>query len=371
MPPEVLHLMPAPPFQVPTDLPVSVDWSTQTPPARNQSSCGGCWAFAATGMVEAMAIIQHGAPTTLDLAEQFPLSCDVETHPIYGVANDGCCGGYVTVFDFYKNEGTLSETQLPFSGDFDGDNPRPGCTVGPPPWATVPCPDPIPSGTAYRVDDWGLIRNDGLLPTSLQLKARLQSGPVWLGYLVYDDFITYWFSAPADSIYRHTSGSLQGGHAVLLVGYDDELAAWTVRNSWGATAGPRGDGTWLMAYASNCDFGLDATWATVEMTALPVAACCLGDGTCEVLEEEACDSAGGTWHETWEDCDPNPCPQPAACCLPTETCEVLLQADCTAAGGEWQSGTPGCVPDPCPTPTQRRSWGTIKETLRTGAPSAK
>jgi hypothetical protein len=311
MPPEVLHLMPAPSFQIPTEMPASVDWTSQTTPAKNQSVCGGCWAFAAMGLVEAMAVIQFGASTSLDLAEQFPLSCDTAMHPVYGVANDGCCGGYVTVFDFLKLYGTLTESQLAFGGDFDGDTPRPGCTVGAPPWNTVPCPDPLPSPAAYRVDDWALVRNDGQLPSVNQLKAHLQNGPIWLGFLVYDDFFSYWNTAAADSVYSHASGLYQGGHAVLLVGYDDAQSAWIVRNSWGPTTGPRDDGTWLMSYTANCMFGLDAAWATVEMIAVEEAACCEEDGSCAIQTEADCATAGGVWHEAIPDCSPNPCTTPA------------------------------------------------------------
>jgi hypothetical protein len=361
MPPEVLYLMPAPPFQVPTDMPASLDWTSQTTPAKNQSVCGGCWAFAATGMVEAMAVIQFGASTSLDLAEQFPLSCDTATHPLYGVANDGCCGGYVTVFDFLKLDGTLSESRLTFHGDFDGDTPRPGCTVGAPPWDTVPCPDPLPAAAAYRIDDWGLVRNDGLLPTVNELKARLQSGPIWLGFLVYADFMTYWNTASAEDVYVHSSGIYQGGHAVLLVGYDDAVSAWIVRNSWGATAGPRDDGTWLMSYTANCQFGLDAAWATVEMTvAAADAACCQESGSCTIATEADCSTAGGVWHEAWSTCSPNPCPQPAACCLAGDVCEVRLEADCLADAGEWHAAEADCSPDPCATPAVRPSWGSVK-----------
>ncbi len=364
MPPEQLALMPAPPFQVPTEMPTSLDWSSQLTVAKNQSNCGGCWSFAAIGLLEAMVVIELGAPTSLDLAEQFPLSCDTEVHPLYLVANDGCCGGYVTVFEFLMANNALTEAQLGFAGDFDGDNLRPGCTSGVPPWETVECPDPIPSGSAYRVDSWALIRNDGIVPTEAQLKAQLQSGPVWLGFYVYDDFYTFWNSASPGDVYTHTTGSLQGGHAVVCIGYDDAKSAWLVRNSWGAATGPEGDGTWWMSYTAGCQFGMDAAYITVAADEMPEAACCFDDGSCIVYSEVECDAEGGFWLEASETCDPNPCAQPSACCLEGDVCEMRLETHCTGAGGTWHEGIT-CTPNPCTTGESRPTWGGIKNLYRT------
>jgi hypothetical protein len=50
-----------------------------------------------------------------------------------------------------------------------------------------------------------------------------------------------------------------GGHAVLIIGWDNTLNAYRCKNSWGSTGGPFGDGTFLMAisgHASYIGFGM-------------------------------------------------------------------------------------------------------------------
>jgi len=44
---------------------------------------------------------------------------------------------------------------------------------------------------------------------------------------VYTDFSYY-----TGGVYEHVSGELEGGHAVVIVGYDDVEHAWIVKNSW-------------------------------------------------------------------------------------------------------------------------------------------
>jgi C1A family cysteine protease len=46
-------------------------------------------------------------------------------------------------------------------------------------------------------------------------------------------------------VYRHTMGGVDGGHAVLVIGYSDTEQCWICRNSWGTNWGgaARADGT--------------------------------------------------------------------------------------------------------------------------------
>ncbi len=54
---------------------------------------------------------------------------------------------------------------------------------------------------------------------------------------VYADFINY-----SSGVYKHTTGSGLGGHAVSLIGFDDVKRAWIIRNSWGPDWGMSGFG---------------------------------------------------------------------------------------------------------------------------------
>ena len=53
-------------------------------------------------------------------------------------------------------------------------------------------------------------------------------GPLVTTFSVYADFFSY-----NGGIYSYTSGTYQGGHAVLIVGYDDANQCFIVKNSWG------------------------------------------------------------------------------------------------------------------------------------------
>lgn len=326
----------------------SLDWRDHgiITSIKDQSICGGCWSFAAIALIEARAI-QAGASSSLDLSEQYQLSCD--TAVFWGVQNDGCCGGTATVFEFLSNHDAVAETDFAWQiGDFDGTGVR-SCTASPP-WSTVACPSPHPTGSGIYVDTWTLL--SGGVASEVQLKSALQTGPVWLGYYVYGDFETFWNSGSAGDVYTHSSGAYMGGHAVLLIGYDDAKSAWLIKNSWGMT-GPEGDGTCWISYTANCDFGTNATSITVTGVSATLAVCCHADDSCELLSEADCTAAGGTWDESQDSCDPNPCTDPpalAACCFDDGGCLIKTEAECLALSGTWQEGESSCTPNPCPQP---------------------
>jgi len=91
-----------------------------------------------------------------------------------------------------------------------------------------------------------------------QLKAALAEGlPVVIGIDVYESFESDDVSSTGIVLIPDTSKEeLLGGHAVLVVGYDDDKSQLIVRNSWGITWGDLGyfylPYDYYDKYASDC-----------------------------------------------------------------------------------------------------------------------
>ena len=66
----------------------------------------------------------------------------------------------------------------------------------------------------------------------LQAKYALLNGPIIGGFPVYNTD-TYFFI-------RRGCESMQGGHAVTIVGYDDDKKEFKIQNSWGTRWGKNG-----------------------------------------------------------------------------------------------------------------------------------
>jgi hypothetical protein len=93
-----------------------------------------------------------------------------------------------------------------------------------------------------------------------EVKASLyQDGPAYFRFDVPSDFYTFWSASSQGDVYCNTGASPGGGHAILIIGWDDNKNAWLCKNSWGATAGPNGDGTFWIArsgHAHDLEFGM-------------------------------------------------------------------------------------------------------------------
>ncbi len=85
------------------------------------------------------------------------------------------------------------------------------------------------AAAAHKVTSYHSIA-DGDLAT---MKAALATGSlIGFGFSVYDYFLSAEMASKAVLNVPSSSESLQGGHAVCLVGYDDTKKAFLVRNSW-------------------------------------------------------------------------------------------------------------------------------------------
>ena len=189
------------PVEVKQDLPEFFSWVTQggVTVARDQGSCGSCWAFAGIGQIEAHLKIRYGQ--TLNLSEQQIIDCNP-----YG---DDCGGGWQgSVYWVAANHGVVREDAIPYSTGSTG-----GCAET----------DYLPFAF---VDDWYYIPND-----VDQIKTALLDGPVCSGVFA------------GDTMDEYDGGCIDGpvggwtNHLIVIVGWDDRgcggTGAWICKNSWG------------------------------------------------------------------------------------------------------------------------------------------
>lgn len=84
------------------------------------------------------------------------------------------------------------------------------------------------------------------------LKGCLAEGyPIVFGFTVYDAFENEAVAQSGALDLPQLSEQIQGGHAVLIVGYDDASQRFIVRNSWGADWGQKGYFTIPYAYVTS------------------------------------------------------------------------------------------------------------------------
>ena len=200
-----------------------------------EQTCGNCWAFAATGAFEASFLIRNGQ--TVDASEQYINDC--------AVADDGtdagsCTGGLaVSGLEHYLSEGGTNEAALAYDG------------------ANHTCTNPETPRDAVA---WGFADPDADHPSTAKIKAALcEHGPLTTRMrVVSDDFKAYDTGVYEENIAADDDGK---GHAVVIVGWDDDKDAWLIKNSWGTDWGDGGFG-WI-AYGSN-RIGRQSAWVKAE-----------------------------------------------------------------------------------------------------------
>jgi hypothetical protein len=202
--------------------PATFDWrnvdgngKSYVTPVRNQQSCGSCWAFATAAALESYILMtQNPSNMNLDLSEQLLLSC---------YNTDGCSGGSPSGASFYiQSVGLPAEACFPYKA-FDAQDGTNSvlCSQACTNW----------SNAAYRILHYGAVS----ATVSAIKDALVNYGPLVTTFSVYADFFSY-----HGGIYSYATGAYQGGHAVLIVGYDDVNQCFIVKNSWGTGWGEGG-----------------------------------------------------------------------------------------------------------------------------------
>ena len=223
------------------ELPAAIDWRSSggnfvTSP-RNQKKCGSCWAFSMTGGLESYTLLKENTPgKDLDLSEQVMLSC----------SGAGSCNGGRLSAGFLKKTGLPLEAAYPYTAT-DG-----SCATAAAGW----------QAEAKKIGAWGSVSQDlNTIKTAL-----VKYGPLPIAFMVYEDFMHY-----KTGIYSYTTGKQLGGHAVLLVGYNDEEKYFIVKNSWDTGWGE--NGFFRIAYSemdNSVNFGLSTIAYRASKDEVPV-----------------------------------------------------------------------------------------------------
>jgi papain like protease len=193
---------------------------------QDQNGCQACWDFAATGLVESMARIEHAV---------WSKRSEGDAHDGMG-ATCASTGWPTGALDWMVNNAGVCD---------------PACY----PWKTddsAYAPTPDRSGRTVKIAGYTTLTDVN------QQKQWLDAvGPLTCCFDVYNDFFGY-----GSGVYHQVSTQRAGTHCVLLVGYDDNQQAWLIKNSWGTGWGMGGYG-WIGYGEINIDgyakYGLAAT----------------------------------------------------------------------------------------------------------------
>ncbi len=202
----------------------AVDWRNKNgnhvSAVKDQGGCGSCVSFGCVATIESMAHIERG--TWVDLSEADSHFCSSHGANCSGWWPDQC-------LDQTKSRGVCDEACFPYASAF----PNNDIWAGPP--ACKLCTD----RDARAVK----ITNRVQLLDATAAKNHLSSvGPVAGCMDVFQDFFSY-----GGGVYHHVSGSLAGGHCMVVIGYSEAEQCWIVKNSWNTTWGVGGFGK--IAYA--------------------------------------------------------------------------------------------------------------------------
>lgn len=222
--PEKLKLIPkaASPFSGDA-LPTAVDLSADLPPPGDQGRQNSC-----VGWSVAYALKSYHEK----IEEKQPLVQGGRVDPrrvfspayVYNQINNGRDGGsfFADALDILKKQGGAPLALAPYN---DQD------------YRSTPSAEARAAAARYRVESWKQVGTEDVR----ELKAQLNAGiPVMIAARVDEGFQ----KARRGHVWKASEGKPLGGHAMVLVGYDDARNAFKLINSWGAAWGDEGYG-WI------------------------------------------------------------------------------------------------------------------------------
>ncbi len=190
-------------------LPPRVDLSSQMPPVGSQGTVGAC-----VGWSLVYSIRSYYAQTSFSPSFMYD-------NLVEGDCNKGL--SFPLALSFLRDVGAVRISDYPIKVDNCSPNSNSSLLV--------------PSAVNFKIKNWKTIK-----PSQIEsIKGSLYRGnPVAVGMIIGSDFHLY-----TGGIYKNTQVSEpSGGHAMVIVGYDDRIKAFKLMNSWGPTWGEDGFG-WI------------------------------------------------------------------------------------------------------------------------------
>jgi len=199
-----------------------------------------CWAFASTGVVESAYLFsldrEKRRPDTLHLSEQQIVSC---SHA--GTVGKHGCGWWA--FGYSSDSGLAANAVVRSAKGRI-------CDAGP----------------RVHVTRWGYVAKDGGFADRNDIKrALIAYGPIGTGMYATKRFL-HWSRSEVFAEEENVSPE-KVNHLVMLVGWNDRLRAWRVKNSWDTTWADHGY-AWIRWDHNAIGYG--AAWVDLRSAEKPI-----------------------------------------------------------------------------------------------------
>jgi C1A family cysteine protease len=233
-----LRAQPAAPLCSATDRKFNLRSLGKVSPVVDQGNCGSCWAFTAIATYESNYLLRGGGGP--NASEQHVLDCAI--YPADQIEAGSCNGGwYDPVFNWMMETPVTTRRAAPYEA--------------------------IKNSTCrfrngqYQSINWGYVDPENWsetwqVPDASLKQAMCEHGPLAIAVNATDEWFVYGggvynINAPADQPINH---------AVTLVGWDDDLGAWLIKNSWNKDWG---DGGFMWIKYGTSKVGTAPAWVEV------------------------------------------------------------------------------------------------------------
>lgn len=165
------------------------NWKAMMSDVENQGDCWDCWVHAATGIAEGQLHILYGS--------KIGNGVDLDELEISGACNGG--------FPTWAEETIKTSKMRSEVGSY-----------------------PNLSGVRWTILQYSTTSGID------EIKSALVNGPVTACFYVYADFSPFFAGNPQGVYHYDGYSEFLGGHAVVIVSYDDGGQYWLCKNSWGS-----------------------------------------------------------------------------------------------------------------------------------------